>query len=925
MSLQLALFFLIVSSNDIGAEPHFDFIDSVLTIKTDRYEVEWQNGSAKSIVTLLPVREELTLDSQPMQVNQLPSGLGSFFLQEKAGNVQHGPVATIKLPVAFPAQHPPSDDSEVSCLKVKNGVELTYRNLQNAPGDIFRQRLSVAPATGDLIVRQDGISQNPGVFGLSFSMLNLKPDLELIVPFFAGEKWGGDRKRGYLRSLAWSSFWSAALIIGEASQGGTFAVWGQDPDMRAKYFYHYNGKDAQGVAFESCMDAPYSGNREATSIEWRFNTFPGSWQIPAKRYKEWMVSAHGLVQRTQRTAAWINDLSLFLPNWDFSRENLAAIGKVFDPKHVLLHNWNMLSQFNRKVPEYIPENKRYAALLERARGVGFHVGGYTSMALADVEYHPGIMKKYRLDYNYDGLNSKKPMTPSDWLVSVHPGSMEWGAFYLEKMKMLHEKYGVDLLYQDTSGASTGSAGLIDGKTRDRAVVNIEDNIRKSLPQAALMGEMWNEVNVCREDFALINYLIWFGDEFKNRYALRATVHPILSFLFSDFCLRMAFSSPYRNVRRFHMEENINEVTGALPYWHTSVDDPSGEAELTLIRAGLWAAGFRPYFPEHWEPDTVACMKNPEGDIVRYVADGESTYCYRETKGNKKLLYARVIGKSKLKEGQPVRVASWLAYRQEGPIGLDQNNWYCVFPGEPGALPLKISALPHGAVIKGAHAYDDFTFVAVDGGGEGTIGWQGSQSLILSSSGVPVSSEGAEASIRLPANLIFSSKKGESPDRGLSSERMAYRLPLETWKHVIISNNRNTGQIKIEKKMLGTGGTVIPNAFMVEPPTGGRDVEATIEGLVDIPENLKPVLHAMICKTGEGAGDGVNFVVRVNGTEVWRKLVETSQPEAISVPIPAYYGKTVLLSLGVDCGKAGNNLSNDQSYWADAMISNELVN
>lgn len=102
-------------------------------------------------------------------------------------------------------------------------------------------------------------------------MLNLKSDLEVIVPFCASEKWG-DRKRGYLRSLAWSSFWSAELIIGEASQGGTFAVWGQDPDMRAKYFYHYNGRDAQGIAFKSCMDAPYAGNREATSIEWRVST-----------------------------------------------------------------------------------------------------------------------------------------------------------------------------------------------------------------------------------------------------------------------------------------------------------------------------------------------------------------------------------------------------------------------------------------------------------------------------------------------------------------------------------------------------------------------------------------------------------------------------------------------------------------------------
>lgn len=132
---------LLLASNSIGAETHFDFKDGVLNIKTYRYEIEWRNGSAKRIVTLLPVQEELTVSSQPIQVTQLFFGLGSFFLQEKAGKIQHGPAATIKLPVAFPAQHPPTDESEVSCIKVENGVELSYRNLQNAPGNIFRHRL----------------------------------------------------------------------------------------------------------------------------------------------------------------------------------------------------------------------------------------------------------------------------------------------------------------------------------------------------------------------------------------------------------------------------------------------------------------------------------------------------------------------------------------------------------------------------------------------------------------------------------------------------------------------------------------------------------------------------------------------------------------------------------------------------------------
>jgi hypothetical protein len=616
-------------SKTSAAPPTISFNDRTLSIKTDRYEIDIRDGSIARLVTLLPDRNELTLATQPMNVNQLPNGIGSFYKQESEGKKQHTPIRRAKLPVKFPAQHPPVKKSQVTYRKIENGAELTYRSLHMANSDVLRQQFRVDSQTGDLVINQVGVSPNPGVFGICFSLINLKNDLVFIVPFFPGVKWGGDLEKGFLRTIAWSRFWTAAVVIGEVQNGGTFAVWAQDSKMRAKYFHFYNGTDAQGLSFESCEDAPYKNKKTAASIEWRFNTFAKTWQSPALRYKQWMVEAYDLEPRSQRSAEWINNIALFWPTGDFSSENLSAIKEKIDPKHVIIHNWGIWPQFNRKIPDYTPRKNDFVSDAQKAHEFGYHVGGYASMVLVDEETNPDIRDQYKLEYYYDGLYQSKPEKSKSWLVQIHPGSRQWQEFYIRKMKTLHYDYGLDLLYQDTSGGSTGSSGIVNGMTRAAAVAHIEDLIRKAMPNVALMGEFWTEINVRREDFALINYLKWFDSEFHSYLSKRNTVHPIVSYLFSEFCLRMAFSRPFRDIEQFHMEENINEVTGSIPYWNTSIGDLSGEAKITMERAKLWAEGFRPYFPEIWEDHVIAYMKNSEGKIVKYIADRESTYCYSD--------------------------------------------------------------------------------------------------------------------------------------------------------------------------------------------------------------------------------------------------------------------------------------------------------
>lgn len=68
------------------------------------------------------------------------------------------------------------------------------------------------------------------------------------------------------------------------------------------------------------------------------------------------------------------------------------------------------------------------------------------------------------------------------------------------------------------------------------------------------------------------------------------------------------------------------------------------------------------------------------------------------------------------------------------------------------------------------------------------------------------------------------------------------------------------------------------------------------------------------------GDGVHFVVRVNGCEVWRHFRATGPGwEELAVPLGEYAGRTVVLTLGLDAGPAGFNLSCDNTWWGDVTL------
>ncbi|MFW6059637.1 MAG: DUF6259 domain-containing protein [Phycisphaeraceae bacterium] len=915
----LVVVMALLASPARAQEQMFEFDGRTLTVRTERFELKWQDGGIVELTTHLPETRVLTRRSNedgadesaiPDPAAHLPRGLGSFAHAPDKAHGQHIPWAARPTNTYFAAQHAPTEETSVAYERTADGARLTYRGLRDEPDAALVQHLSVDPDTGDLVIRQRVRDAEPGAFGIAFTLSNLRRDIDLLVPYFGGQRWDEDFRPQRITTIGWPQFWNVGLVVGELEDApeATFAVWAEDAELRPKFLHWYNHPRTQGMAFEACVEPPYEQRRDLGVTEWRLNTFAGSWQAPAERYKQWMSEAHNLRPRAEDAAPWVRNIGLVWPH-HFSRSDMETLAEAIDPRHVLVMNFGALKGFNRRIPEY-DFGDGFADAIAAAHELGYHVGVYTSMALIDQETHPDVMERYGLDYVRHALYREQPPSRDSWLAYVHPGSDDWRRFYTDTMARIVENYGVDYLYQDVTSITAGGSGVIDGRNFHQGVIASERAIRERLPDVSLGGEFWSEVSAIGEDFATQQYLGWGGGGHAKQISAPGRPHPIASYILSDYCLYFDHRVPTRS-EKFHPLMNINEVIGALPTWRTDATDRVSNARVLLKRARLFADGYRPWFPEQWDKQAVSYMRNDRGELVRYDRIDGSTYCYRlpEASGDERLHYARVTGQRRVRLEEPVVIDGWLAYDEAGPIGLNPERWYCVFPGNPAeqARPVTVTRLPKEAWLN-ARAGSDHLLLEVGGEATGSLAWETNETVRrVEGPRGPMEAAAGRVTVETPTSLLFVLDEPRRP--GLEQA-----LALDQWDHRIVQDGAVLREAEAATPASQSFDGLRLRAFRAMPPLGGEGSERSIDGLVTLPEAEDLALRAHLGRYG-GRGDGVHFVVRVNGKEVWRQFSESERGwTEVTVPLDDHAGRTVLLSLAVDCGPSGHNTSNDQALW-----------
>jgi hypothetical protein len=860
-------------------------------------------------------------------MTELPNGIGSFHQHEKDAPLQHKAVWSHdikKSPTAFPAQHCPNAGSLVTCENIKDGVRLTYRKLQGDDSGVLVQELTVEPETGDLVIRQSGKSDNPGVFGIAFSILNLRPDIKFAVPYFGGQTFGAEINRGSAIGYAWPSFWSAGLIIASMPDGGSFSVFADDPRLSPKYLKIYDSEKAQGLSFEACAEAPYKNNKDVNVCAWRFNVFEDSWIKAAKRYKEWLRNTYGLKPIKERPPEWFGKISLIWPSSP-SMADAEKMKENISPQNILIVNYGWAEGFNRYCPLYKPKDKNLADTLKKLHTLGYHYGVYVAEKLVDRTANSDLMKRFNLKIAYDALSGQEPeldeKVKSDketkqknesFLVGIHPGGNDWVSFYSDLLVEYHKKFGIDCFYEDVAGANMGSSGMIDGRGIHEGTVACEQEIRRKLPEVTEGGEHWNEVCVASKmSFSSGNYAAWFGEGHHRK--LGENAHPLQGCIFNDFTLFYNYKTPIRETEKFHIDYNFIEVAGMYPVWTTSPEDIKSEARIVLERAKLFADSFEPYYPDIWEKDVIAYMRDPKGRLVKYFRTNGSTFCYLFDNGKRKLIYARITKSDSVHMGEPVYIDDWSAYGNSGPIGLNPSKWYCIFPGQAkDKSEFSIRDLPKGAFINGSRLTSDYCLLELSGNTNGAIHWDSRSDVYIADKEFKKSDS---FKLNGASSVLFKFKSPHEPAIGQT-------LPLQNWNRFFISNGFILGNAQwLQPPRIYSFNDEKHHGYTVYPPRGGKGSEFSIDGLVRIPADKKIALSFYMGRSG-GIGDGVHFIVRVNGKEIWRQFSPPNERKwtPAIVPLADYAGKDVIISLALDSGKTAFNTSNDQSTWGDPMFT-----
>lgn len=140
-------------------------LDNTVLVKTDTYEVKFENG----VITQLHNKLTSETYTLPLSVDGVPIGIGgrSGLLRRNGGHVW---TDEITLTTA----------QKIAPLK----AELVFSHGQNE----IRLFITVDESNGDLLIEQDGISDTAGVYGIQWGCGNLDvKNLDLVLPARGGQ------------------------------------------------------------------------------------------------------------------------------------------------------------------------------------------------------------------------------------------------------------------------------------------------------------------------------------------------------------------------------------------------------------------------------------------------------------------------------------------------------------------------------------------------------------------------------------------------------------------------------------------------------------------------------------------------------------------------------------------------------------------
>ena len=444
-------------------------VDNSIYINTDTYEVEFIDG----VITHLYNKLTEEVYTRPLGVDGTPTGIRgrSGLLRRNIGSI-------------WTDQATLTEARKIAPLK----AEIVFRQDRNE----FRLFIGIDLRSGDLLIEQEGTSDTKGVYGIQWGCGNLNVrNLDLILPADGGQIIN-TMSPFTSRSFTYPGSWEVQLAILQGEQGGFF-VRGADETFQFKVLHYEKDVESFALSFETQNQAPFDALTSAKSVVWRLNTYSGDWRVPARQYRDWMEQTFK-PWRLDEVPAWVGEVGLVVTYIDprLGVGILDRLAEQVDPEKTLLYlnQWRK-DPFDVNFPDYTA-NSQLGRFVEVARQYGFRVMLHVNLVGVS-PYHPLYAKVQKHQYRDPWSGSPigwywdRTDTPNR-IAFMNPASAEFREHYVQQLKEVWQKYGVDAFFLDVSHFVFNDAnGLIDGLNSGQGNVLLHKELAAAMPSVVFGG------------------------------------------------------------------------------------------------------------------------------------------------------------------------------------------------------------------------------------------------------------------------------------------------------------------------------------------------------------------------------------------------------------------------------------------------------
>ncbi len=266
--------------------------DGEVFAETDRYQVRFRNGNVIYVHNKL-TQETYTVSGRP---DATLSGMrGPQFHESEIDGEDY--------------VEPEWEIGRADALEVEKISPLAAKLTARWHQSTLIMWVVIDVLTGDLIIRQEGFSDQTGISTIGWGIGNL--DYNQVSPIVPGRS-GNIMNEQHTMDLYWTypGLWEAPLAVVQGTLGGCF-VMSEDETDQFKALGQWPERKKPNlfaIAFDTRNFFPFEDRQHITSAIWRFNTYRGDWQVPAERYRQGMMERNA--SRVARPPAWVKDIQL---------------------------------------------------------------------------------------------------------------------------------------------------------------------------------------------------------------------------------------------------------------------------------------------------------------------------------------------------------------------------------------------------------------------------------------------------------------------------------------------------------------------------------------------------------------------------------------------------------------------------------------